>query len=123
MHLGGSWHFEKLDVWQEAIAFADLIYKVTTEFPDSERFGLPNQMRRAAVSISSNIAEGCSHLSRVDFARFVEIAAGSFFETVSQARISLNQKFLSPDACTRICSAAQKQSRMLSGLRRSLVRD
>jgi four helix bundle protein len=109
MHLGGSWHFEKLDVWQEAIAFADLICKVTAKFPDSERFGLTNQMRRAAASISSNIAEGCSHLSRVDFARFVEIAAGSFFETASQARISLNQKFLSPDACTRLQCGAKTE--------------
>jgi four helix bundle protein len=114
-------NFEKLDVWQEAISFADLIYEVSAKFPDQERFALINQMRRAAVSISSNIAEGSSRLSRIDFARFVEIATGSLFETLSQARIALNQKFLPRDAYTRICTAAEKQSRILSGLRRSLV--
>ena len=114
-------NFEKLDVWQEAIGFADLIYEVTAKFPEQERFGLTNQMRRAAVSISSNIGEGSSRLSRIDFARFVEIATGSLFEVLSQARISLNQQFLLQDAYARICTAAEKQSRMLSGLRRSLV--
>ena len=116
-------NFEKLDVWHEAIQFADLIYQVTKKFPEQERFGLTNQMRRAAVSISSNIAEGSSRLSRTDFARFVEIATGSLFEVVSQARISLNQKFLSRETFKRICEAAEKQSRMLSGLRRSLVKE
>jgi four helix bundle protein len=75
-------NFEKLDVWQEAIQFADLVYELTAGFPDEERFGLTNQMRRAAVSISSNLAEGSSRVSRTDFARFVEIATGSLFEVV-----------------------------------------
>jgi four helix bundle protein len=52
-------NFEKLRAWQEAIAFADLVYRITKSFPDSERFGLTNQMRRAAVSVASNLAEGC----------------------------------------------------------------
>ena len=116
-------NFEKLDVWQEAIRFADLIYTVTSKFPLQERFGLTNQMRRAAVSVSSNIAEGSSRLSRVDFARFVEIATGSLFETLSQARIAVNQKFLLQESYAYIFQAAEKQSRMLSGLRRSLLSD
>ena len=69
-------NFEKLDVWNEAIASADLIYSISRSFPDDERFGLTMQMRRAAVSISSNLAEGSSRVSRTDFARFVEIATG-----------------------------------------------
>ena len=77
-------NFEKLDVWQEAIQFADLVYELSGDFPANERFGLTNQMRRAAVSISSNIAEGSSRMSCTDFARFVEIATGSLFEVVSQ---------------------------------------
>ena len=88
-------NFEKLETWHEAIAFADLVYKFTRNFPSEERFGLTNQMRRAAVSISSNIAEGSSHSSHSDYARFVEIAAGSLFEVVSQATIGRNQGFLS----------------------------
>ena len=57
-------NFEKLDVWQEAIQFADLVYELTGDFPGEERFGLTNQMRRAAVSISSNLAEGSSRACR-----------------------------------------------------------
>jgi four helix bundle protein len=114
-------NFEKLEVWQEAINFADSVYAITKTFPDSERFGLTNQMRRAAVSISSNIAEGSSRSSRPDFARFVEIATGSLFEVVSQATISKRQAFLSEADFNRLYSACEKQSKMLSGLRRSLL--
>src|SRR6266498_2434815 len=113
-------NFEKLDVWQEAIQFADLVHELTRNFPDEERFGLTNQMRRAAVSISSNVAEGCSRSSRADYARFVEIATGSVFEVVSQATIGRNQSFLTEANYQQLYQAAEKQSRMLSGLRKSL---
>jgi len=63
--------FEKLDVWQKAIDLADLVYSKTKSFPSDERFGLTNQMRRAAVSISSNIAEGSVRVSDADLARFM----------------------------------------------------
>ena len=115
-----SFNFEKLDVWREAIQFANLIYQLTSRFPERERFGLTNQMRRAAVSVSSNLAEGSSRISRIDFARFVEIATGSLFEVVSQAKISLDQHFLTQPDYECIISSAEKQCRMLSGLRRSL---
>jgi four helix bundle protein len=114
-------NFEKLKAWQEAIAFADLVYRVTREFPDSERFGLTNQMRRAAVSVASNLAEGCSRSSKIDYARFVEIASGSVFEVVSQAMIGKNQGLLSGANYRKIYEAAEQQSRMLSGLRRALL--
>ena len=110
-------NFENLDAWQEAIAFADLIYAMTRSFPSDERFGLTNQMRRAAVSISSNIAEGTARVSHADYARFVEIATGSLFEVVSHATIARNQKFVPEQDYRRIYEAAEKQSRMLSGLR------
>ncbi len=90
-------NFEKLDVWQKAIDFADLVYKHTRNFPADERFGLTNQMRRAAVSISSNIAEGTSRMSQIDFARFIEIATGSVFEVVSQSFIGRRQGFLNEE--------------------------
>jgi four helix bundle protein len=114
-------NFEKLDVWQEAIQFADLVYQLTRGFPQDERFGLTNQMRRAVVSISSNIAEGSSRASRPDFSRFVEIATGSLFEVVSQATVSRRQGLISDDDHKRVYAAAEKQSRMLSGLRKSLI--
>ena len=114
-------NFEKLDVWQEAIQFADLVYELTRGFPHDERFGLTNQMRRAAVSVSSNLAEGSSRGSHPDFSRFVEIATGSLFEVVSQATVSRRQGLLSDHEHQRIYAAAEKQSRMLSGLRKALI--
>lgn len=114
-------NFEKLDVWQKAIDFADLVYTNTRGFPADERFGLTTQLRRGAVSISSNIAEGSSRSSKIDFARFVEIAGGSLFEVVSQSFIARRQSFLSDSDFQRIYAAAEEQSRMLSGLRRSLL--
>ena len=114
-------NFEKLDVWHKAIEFADTVYSVTKSFPSEERFGLTNQMRRAAVSVSANIAEGTSRSSRGDYARFVEIATDSLFEVVSQSVISKRQGFLSEPDYARLYAAAEEQSRMLSGLCRSLL--
>ncbi len=114
-------NFEKLETWQKAIEFADSVYRMTRSFPSDERFGLTNQMRRAAVSISSNIAEGTSRSSPVDYARFVEIAAGSVFEVVSQAYISQRQGFLDDESFTTLYAGAEELSRMLSGLRAYLL--
>ena len=114
-------NFEKLDVWQKAIDFADLVYDHTRHFPADERFGLTNQMRRAAVSISSNIAEGTSRISQADFARFIEIATGSVFEVVSHCFIGRRQGFVSEENFRVLYSAADEIGRMLSGLRKSLV--
>ena len=115
-------YFEKLEVWQKAVDFADLIYTDTRAFPSDERFGLANQMRRAAVSISSNLAEGSSRHSKTDFARFVEISTGSLFEVVSQAFIAKRQGFLTDQRFEILYHAAQEQSRMQSGLRKVLLR-
>ncbi len=80
--------FEKFEVWQNAIEFAELVYTATRAFPADERFGLTSQMQRASVSVSSNIAEGSGRASDKDFARFVEIAYGSLMEVVSQSMTS-----------------------------------
>jgi four helix bundle protein len=114
-------NFEKLEVWQKAIDFGDLIYLETRHFPSDERFGLTNQLRRAATSVSSNIAEGSSRSSKNGFARFTEIAAGSLFEVVSQSFIARRQQFLNEASFRIIYAAAEEQSRMLSGLRRALT--
>ena len=114
-------NFEKLDVWQRANEFADLVYKVTRAFPDGERFGLTNQMRRAAVSVSSNIAEGSARSSRTDNARFLEIATGSLFEVVAQSFIGRRQGFLTEPDFKTLYATAGELGRMLSGLRRSLL--
>ncbi len=113
-------NFEKLDTWHKAIAFADLDYRLSRNFPPEDRFGLTNQMRRAAVSISSNVAEGCSRSSKADYARFVELATGSLFEVVSQATVGRNQGFLTESEYQEVYKAADEQARMLAGLRKSL---
>ena len=114
--------FEKLEVWQKAVDFADRVYAVTREFPDAKRFGLTSQMRRAAVSVSSNLAEGSSRSSDNDFARFVEIGYGSLMEVVSQSQIALKQGFLPPPGRDDLYASADELARMLSGLRSSLLR-
>ncbi|MBL9210333.1 MAG: four helix bundle protein [Opitutaceae bacterium] len=113
-------NFEKLGVWQKSVVLAELVYSQTKSFPVDERFGLTNQMRRAAVSISSNLAEGCSRHSKADFRRFVEMATGSTFELVAQARIARQQNFLEIAEHDRLYEAALEIVRMLTGLRHSL---
>ncbi len=113
-------NFEKLEAWQKAITFAELVYAATRDFPAEERFGLTSQMRRAAVSVSANIAEGRSRTSRQDQCRFLELAAGSLFEVVSEATLAKRQKLMTEDHFAQVYSAADELSRMLSGLRVSL---
>jgi four helix bundle protein len=116
-------NFEKLETWQKAIAFADMVYELTRRFPAEEKFGLTNQMRRAAVSISSNIAEGTARNSKNDYARFSEIATGSLFEVVSQSFIGKRQGLLSEVDFRKLYTAAEEQGKMLSGLRRSVLKN
>ena len=113
--------FEKLDVWHRAVDFGDLVYSLTRRFPDDERFGLTSQMRRASVSVSSNIAEGSGRVSDKDFGRFIEIAYGSLMEVVSQAEIAQRQKYLSSEDCDQLKCKAEELARMLSGLRTKLL--
>ncbi|MEI6106498.1 MAG: four helix bundle protein [Opitutae bacterium] len=115
-------NFEKLDAWNKAIVLANTVYEATKSFPADERFGLTNQLRRAAVSISSNLAEGCSRSSQSDFARFVEIATGSAFEVASQVVIARDQGYLSTAQFQSIQAGALEITRMLSGLRQTLLR-
>ena len=76
--------FEKLDVWKLSRKLTKNIYKISAGFPDSEKFGLTSQIRRASISVSSNIAEGSSRKSGVEQARYTEIAFGSLLEILNQ---------------------------------------
>lgn len=80
--------FRRLDVWHEAIDLAARIYAITDAYPSNERFGLATQMRRAAVSVSSNIAEGAGRGSPKEMARFLRVAIGSICELESQIELS-----------------------------------
>jgi len=87
--------FKELKVWQEAIDLAVETYKITKQFPADERFNLISQMNRSAVSISSNIAEGCGRNNPKEFRQFLGIAQGSACELESQMIISQKLDFLS----------------------------
>ena len=114
--------FEKLDVWQKAVRFADSVYHATQRFPAEERFGLTNQMRRASISISSNVAEGSSRASRKDFARFVEIAYGSLMETVSQMYVAKVRSLIAEATFKDLYSKSEELARMLSTLKNRLTK-
>ena len=117
-----GFRFEKLDVWHRAVDFADSVYNATSSFPADERYGLTNQMRRAAVSVSSNIAEGSGRASDRDFGRFVEIAYGSLMEVVSQLSIAQRRKFILKETFDTVYQQADEVARMLSGLKAHLER-
>ncbi|TMU56764.1 four helix bundle protein [Flagellimonas algicola] len=87
--------FKDLEIWKRSRTFCSEIYSVTASFPDSEKFGLTNQLRRASISVPSNIAEGCSRKSNKEFSRFLEIAIGSMYELETQLLISNDMQFIS----------------------------
>lgn len=86
--------FKQLEIWKQSREFCTQIYTLTASFPNEEKFGLTNQLRRAAVSIPSNIAEGSSRKSNKDFTRFIEIAIGSAYEIETQLLISSDLGFI-----------------------------
>jgi len=86
--------FERLNVWQEARLLAKMIYLVTDSYPKSEIFGISSQMRRAAISISSNIAEGCGRRGKRDQAKYYQIAYSSVLELMNQVIISFDLQYI-----------------------------
>lgn len=90
--------FRKLEVWEQSIQLADLIYDITESFPKTETYGITQQMQRCAVSIPSNIAEGCSRDSEREFSRFIQIALGSSFELETQLLIAKKRKYFNDDS-------------------------
>jgi len=86
--------FKDLEVWKKSRLFCSEIYSITSKFPETEKFGLTNQLRRAAVSIPSNIAEGSSRHSNKDFIRFLQMTLGSAYEVETQLLIAYDLKFI-----------------------------
>ena len=87
-------NFRKLEIWIDGIELADTIYSLTDAFPRSEIYALASQMQRAAVSVSSNIAEGAGKDSEKDFARFLSISLGSLYELETQVEIAYRRGYL-----------------------------
>jgi len=114
--------YRDLEVWQLAMALAKQIYAVTASFPSDERFGLINQMRRASVSVPSNIAEGHARASTAEFQPYISIAMGSVAELETQVLLSLDPGFLNPDQQEQLMPKLDQIGKMLRGLHRSLAR-
>lgn len=114
-------NFKDLLVWQNGMDIAKAIYKLTRDFPVEERFGLVSQMRRAAVSIPSNIAEGQARRTTGEFVQFISHAEGSLAELETQLRLSIELKLLAPESPMCALPLLEEERKMLNALRRKLV--
>ena len=112
--------FTKLQVWQKAHTFTVNLYKITGSFPSEEKYGLTNQVRRAAISIESNIAEGCGRSSNKEFSRFLDIAQGSAFEVRCQLFVARDLHYLSLDKFQLLDDKITEISRMINALSQKL---
>ena len=113
--------FKDLLVWQRGMALARVIYQITREFPSAEKFGLVSQMRRAAVSIPSNIAEGQARHSTGEFVQFISHAEGSLAESQTQLRLSVDLGFCEETEAHETLARMEELRKMVNGLRRKLV--
>ena len=111
--------FEQLEVYQIARQYVKNIYELSDAFPAKEDFALTSQIRRAAVSITSNIAEGTSRFSMKDKSYFIEIAYGSLMETYSQLQVAVDFGYISEDSVARIAPFVVELRNKLSALRKS----
>jgi four helix bundle protein len=113
--------FRNLDVWQRARNLNKTIYQMTADFPESEAFGLRSQMRRASVSICSNIAEGCGHRGDREFRRFLDVAMGSACELECETILSFDLVFIPDATLQRVLAILIEIKRMLGGLISRLI--
>lgn len=114
--------YRNLVAWKKARALASQVYRVTTQFPKAELFGLTQQMRRAAVSVPCNIAEGHGRRSSADRIQFLVIARGSLFELETQALIAGDLEFIAPAEAATVLEAATEVARLVNGLIRHYMK-
>ncbi|MFA6980588.1 MAG: four helix bundle protein [Ignavibacteriaceae bacterium] len=114
---------KKLELWKEAIELVVLIYDITKKFPKEEEYGLKGQLRRAAVSVPSNISEGLTRRTIADKLHFLNIADGSLSEIDTQLEISLRLRYLSMDDFELVMKKVTLVEKLLSGLIRKLKND
>jgi four helix bundle protein len=111
---------KKLDVWQRALALAEATYSVTKAFPSEERYGLTAQMRRAAVSVLSNISEGAARRTTPEYVHFLHVARGSLSELDAQLELAIRLGFVQSD-CT-LSADLVRVAQMLAALITSMGR-
>lgn len=115
-------HYQELIVWQKAMDLVEGVYKVSRSFPREEMYGLTSQLRRATVSVPSNIAEGQGRSTTADFLRHLSIAYGSLLEVETQVLIATRLHYLAPGNCSDVLRMAGEVGRLLNGLMSSLAR-
>lgn len=114
--------YRDLDVWKIAMELVKDVYEITAKFPKEEIYGLTQQIRRSAVSVPSNIAEGSGRRSTQEFARFVNIASGSLCEVETQILLAVSLCYVTPDQCELLLQKADRISKMLYSLHQSLIK-
>ena len=114
-----SYQFEKLTAWQKAKELAVAVYQIANRFPQYEQYALSSQIRRAAISVPSNIAEGTGRVSVKEKIHFLEISYGSLLETYCQLQIAVELNYISLDDLEAIKPLFFETSRLISGLRNS----
>ena len=112
--------FKELLIWQKSRNFCSEIYSITSTFPNDEKFGITNQLRRASVSIPSNIAEGSSRNSNKDFSRFLEIAIGSAYEIETQLLIASDLGFIKTEQLELLINQLDEIIKMISKFKSTL---
>ncbi len=115
-----QFRFEKLQIWQDARLFAGRIYSITKLFPKEERFALIDQLRRAAVSVALNIAEGSDRKSDTEFRRFLRMSVGSLEEVVTALYIALDQKYLNQSDFNKLYEEANRLAAKINALTKKL---
>jgi len=115
--------FRQLKVWEKSHLLALAIYKITKEFPKEELYGLTSQIRRASMSIPTNIAEGCGRNTDADFARFLQMSMGSASETEYQLILARDLEFLAKDSYEKLHTDVEEVKRMLASLLKTLRAD
>ena len=113
-------HYRELKVWQVAMNLAEQCYLATKNFPKEEQFGLTSQIRRAAASVSANIAEGQGRQHTKEFLNFLSVARGSLMEVETHLLLSQRVGLLNQTTLDALLTMSDEISRMLSGLRRAL---
>lgn len=113
--------FKELEIWKRGRLFCSKIYELTSKFPEAEKFGLTNQLRRASVSIPSNIAEGSSRNSDKDFSKFLKITLGSAYEIETQLLITRDLQFITKKELEDIISELEQIIKMVSKFNSTLV--
>ncbi|MBN1493560.1 MAG: four helix bundle protein [Candidatus Omnitrophica bacterium] len=113
--------YQDLIVWQEGMVLAKFVYEVCSNYPDEEKYGIVIQMKRAAVSIPSNIAEGFRRSHKKEFKQFLSIARGSLAELETQVMLSYNLGFLNNEIKERLLSLLSQLGRKITALMKSIV--